>query len=244
VISGAAYGIDACAHRAALAAEGVTIAVLACGVDHPYPSGNRELLDAVASQGIVVSEWPPGTTPTRLRFLKRNRVIAALTSGTVVVEAAGHSGTLNTARHARDLRRPLMAVPGPVTSQFSAGCHQLIREQGAVCVTGSRDVMELLSPIGETMAALTGENPGATARDDTEGLDPDCARVLEALPFRLGAGPAKVALAAGVDLDTALRCLGLLAASGFAERTGNRWRSRPGYACEPKPAETPPIAEP
>jgi DNA processing protein len=146
----------------------------------------------------------------------------------VVVEAAGHSGTLNTARHARDLRRPLMAVPGPVTSQFSAGCHQLIRECGAVCVTGSRDVMELMSPIGETMAALTRESPGATARDGREGLDLDCARVLEALPIRVGAGPAKVALAAGVDLDTVLRCLGLLAASGFAERAGKGWRATPG----------------
>jgi DNA processing protein len=226
VVSGGAYGIDACAHRGALAVEGVTIAVLACGVDHPYPAGNKDLLDAVAAQGVVVSEWPPGRTPTRLRFLVRNRVIAALTRGTVVVEAAERSGALNTARHARDLYRPLMAVPGPVTSEFSAGCHKIIREWGAVCVTGSRDVMELLSPIGEIMAPITGESPGATMRDGTEGLDLDCARVLEALPIRMGAGPAKVAVSAGVDLDTVLRCLGLLAASGFAERTARGWRLR------------------
>jgi DNA processing protein len=157
VVSGGAYGIDACAHRGALAAEGVTVAVLACGVDRPYPAGNQELLDAVAAQGVLVSEWPPGTAPTRTRFLARNRVIAALSRGTVVVEAAERSGTLNTARHARDLRRTLMAVPGPVTSEFSAGCHKIIREWGAVCVTGSRDVMELLSPIGDTLATTPGE---------------------------------------------------------------------------------------
>jgi DNA processing protein len=119
-----------------------------------------------------------------------------------------------------------MAVPGPVTSEFSVGCHKIIREWGAVCVTGSRDVIELLSPIGEAMAAIAAQSPGATARDGTEGLDLDCARVLEALPIRMGAGPAKVALAAGVDLDTVLRCLGLLAASGFAERTARGWRLR------------------
>jgi DNA processing protein len=152
VVSGAAYGIDACAHQGALAADGVTIAVLACGVDHAYPPGHYDLLAGIAAQGVLVSEWPPGRTPNRLRFLIRNRVIGALTRGTVVVEAGLRSGALNTARHARDLHRPVMAVPGPVTSEVSAGCHKIIREWGAVCVTGAHDVLELLTPLGEDPA--------------------------------------------------------------------------------------------
>src|SRR6185437_911026 len=107
VISGGAYGVDAAAHRGALAADGVTVAVLACGVDVPYPAGHADLLDAIAAQGLIASEWPPGRTATRLRFLVRNRVIAALAAGTVVVEAGQRSGALNSARHARDLGRPL-----------------------------------------------------------------------------------------------------------------------------------------
>ena len=149
VVSGGAYGIDGCAHRGALAADGVTIAVLACGVDRAYPPGHEDLLASVAAQGVLVSEWPPGRTPNKLRFLIRNRVIGALTRGTVVVEAGWRSGALNTARHARDLRRPVMAVPGPVTSEGSAGCHKIIREWGAVCVTSAHDVIELLTPLCE-----------------------------------------------------------------------------------------------
>jgi DNA processing protein len=128
VISGGAYGVDASAHQGALGADGVTVAVLACGVDVPYPTAHTELLDAVAAQGVIASEWPPGRTVSRLRFLVRNRVIAALATGTLVVEAGERSGALNTARHARDLGRRLMAVPGPVTSDTSAGCHQIIAE--------------------------------------------------------------------------------------------------------------------
>lgn len=128
VISGAAYGVDASAHSGALGTGGTTVAVLACGVDMPYPAGHKDLLDAVAENGVVASEWPPGRNPTRLRFLVRNRVIAALSAGTLVVEAGERSGALNTARHARDLGRDLMAVPGPVTSEQSRGCHTIIRD--------------------------------------------------------------------------------------------------------------------
>src|SRR6201995_2912506 len=149
VVSGAAYGIDACAHQGALAADGVTIAVLACGVDHAYPVGHYDLLASIAAQGVLVSEWPPGRTPNRLRFLIRNRVIGALTRGTVVVEAGLRSGALNTARHARALPRPVMAVPGPVPSEPSAGCHKIIREWGAVCITNVHDVIDLLTPLCE-----------------------------------------------------------------------------------------------
>jgi DNA processing protein len=142
VISGGAYGIDAAAHRGALATTGLTIAVLASGLRYGYPRGHHDLFAAIAAQGVVVSECPPDRAPTRPGFLIRNRIIAALTRGTVVVEAALRSGALNSAKHARELRRAVMAVPGPVTSDQSAGCHELIREWGALCVTGAADVIE------------------------------------------------------------------------------------------------------
>jgi DNA processing protein len=152
VVSGAAFGVDASAHRGALGADGVTVAVLACGVDVPYPAGHAELLESVAAQGVIVSEWPPGRTVSRLRFLVRNRVIAALAIGTLVVEAGERSGAVNTARHARDLSRPLMAVPGPVTSDQSAGCHRIIRDWQGTLVTTAAEVIEHLSPVGATLS--------------------------------------------------------------------------------------------
>ena len=144
IISGAAYGIDAAAHRGALAADGTTIAVLACGPDDAYPREHRGLLDAIAAHGAVLSEWPPGMLPARERFLARNRIIAALAAGTVVIEAAQRSGTLSTASHARRLGRALMAVTGPVTSATSAGCHQLLRAGAATCVTSAAEVIQTL----------------------------------------------------------------------------------------------------
>lgn len=146
VVSGAAYGIDAAAHSGALVTGGGTVAVLACGVDYPYPRGHQDLLAQITQRGAVVSEYPPGRLPARHRFLARNRLIAALGAGIVVVEAGLRSGTLNTARHARALGRPVMAVPGPVTSVQSAGCHQLIRDHGATCVTDASDVIASMSP--------------------------------------------------------------------------------------------------
>ena len=159
VVSGGAYGIDAAAHRGALAAEAVTIAVLACGVDYPYPAGHANLFAAIAAQGLLMSEWPPGRRPGRVRFLIRNRVIAALGCGTVIVEAGERSGALNTARHAADLGKPLMAVPGPVTSAQSAGCHRIIRDWGASCVTRAADIIEMLSPISVPDALAPGGAP-------------------------------------------------------------------------------------
>jgi DNA processing protein len=220
IVSGGAYGIDAAAHRGALAGRSATIAVLACGVDYPYPAGHANLFDQIAADGLVVSEWPPGRHPARLRFLIRNRVIAALTCGTVIVEAGERSGALNTARHAAELGRPLMAVPGPVTSAQSAGCHQIIREWGATLVTRATDITEMLSPLGAYGAATPRPGP-ASPRDE---LDTDSARVLDALPARGGVGPSTIAAEAGVDLDTVLRCLGLLAGTGFIERCDQGWR--------------------
>ncbi|HEV2370607.1 MAG TPA: DNA-processing protein DprA [Streptosporangiaceae bacterium] len=221
VVSGGAYGIDACAHRSALAAGGSTVAVLACGADVTYPRGHEELFDRIVGRGVVVSEWPPGRLPTKRGFLTRNRVIAALSRGTVVVEAASRSGALNTARHARDQNRPLMAVPGPVTSSQSAGCHEIIRNWGAICVTSAADVVEVL--------AFADDEPMREGRHPLlplDQLDLETSQVLSVVPGRTGRGPASIAAAAGVGLDTVMRCLGLLASAGFIERCPQGWRKR------------------
>ena len=143
IVSGAAYGIDGLAHRAALAGTGRTIAVLAGGVDRFYPSGHDALLQRIVESGAVVSEIPIGAAPTKWRFLQRNRIIAAIAEKTVVIEAGHRSGSLNTAGHALAIGRPTGAVPGPVNSATSAGCHRLIREKGAVLITNAQDVEDL-----------------------------------------------------------------------------------------------------
>jgi DNA processing protein len=227
VISGGAFGIDASAHRGALAADGLTVAVLAGGLSYGYPRGHAGLFEAVSAQGLLVSECPPDQAPTRPGFLVRNRLIAALSRGTVVVEAALRSGALNTARHARDLCRPVMAVPGPVTSEQSAGCHELIREYGAMCVTNAKDVVEHLDP-GDAGAEVGGRlsaGPRHGPAIHTDHLDPVARAVLEQVPARGGRGPASIAIRAGVDLDTAVRTLGLLAAAGFVQRCDQGWRT-------------------
>jgi DNA processing protein len=225
VVSGGAFGIDAAAHRGALAADGVTVAVLACGVDVPYPTAHTELFDAVAAQGVLVSEWPPGRHVSRLRFLVRNRVIAALATGTLVVEAGQRSGAVNTARHARDLRRRLMAVPGPVTSDLSAGCHQVIREWDGTLVTSAAEVIEHLSPVGET---VTDEPPPTSpaAVFPRDLLDLESARVLDAMPRRGGMGTVRVAQRAGLAPAATATLLGQLATGGFVERCDDGWRLR------------------
>lgn len=234
VVSGGAFGVDAAAHRGALSADGVTIAVLACGVDTPYPAAHAELFDAIAAQGVLVSEWPPGRHVSRLRFLVRNRVIAALANGTVVVEAAARSGALNTARHARDLDRRLMAVPGPITSDLSAGCHQILREWQGTLVTSAAEVIEHLSPVSASPAAEPGvtrtgkppvrrQAPSVLPRDQ---LDLDSARVLDALPRRGGIGTVRVAQRAGLAPAITATLLGQLATGGFVERCDEGWRLR------------------
>jgi DNA processing protein len=221
IVSGGAYGIDSRAHRAALAARGTTIAVLASGLSYGYPRGHHELFEAIAAGGALVSESPPDRAPSRPGFLIRNRMIAAASRGTVVVEAALRSGALSTARHAAELCRPLMAVPGPVTSELSAGCHEIIRNTGAVLVTDAHEVIEVISPAGEGLAEPK-RGPGRPR----DGLDAQTTAVLEAIPARGGCGPAQIAVMAGVGLDTAMRCLGELAAAGFIERSASGWRVR------------------
>jgi DNA processing protein len=140
VVSGGAYGIDAAAHRGALAVDGPTVLVAAGGLDRPYPSGNTSIFERAAEVGCLVSEYPPGATPHRARFMARNRIIAALSSGTVCVEAAVRSGSMNTMAFALVYGRRVMAVPGPVTSAMSTGCHHLLRD-GAALVTTAGDVI-------------------------------------------------------------------------------------------------------
>ena len=192
--------------------------MLACGVDVAYPRGNDRLLARTAERGLVVSELPPGSTPTRARFLVRNRLIAALTLGTVVVEAAARSGSLATADRARELGRHLMAVPGPVTSALSAGCHALLRD-GATCVTRAEEVLDLVGVLGAD--AATPVRGPASARDD---LSETVRRVLEAVPVRGGAGEAALARDAGVSTLVVQQVLPPLLVHGLVERTSLGWR--------------------
>lgn len=218
VVSGGAFGIDAAAHRAVQGVGGCTIAVLAGGVDRLYPRGNDGLLRAVAESGAVVSEQPPGTGVTRYRFLDRNRLIAALTGVTVVVEAAARSGALSTAAWASALGRPVGAVPGPVTSVASVGCHLLVRDRGAVLVGRTADVVELAGRMGET------SRPPAAEPSPWDGLDDVTRRVLEALPTRGGSAPAEVAASSGVPSATTRAVLGRLLATGVVVRDSRGWR--------------------
>ncbi|MFJ2174755.1 DNA-processing protein DprA [Streptomyces sp. NPDC087851] len=225
VTSGAAFGVDGAAHRGALAADGATVAVLACGVDVVYPPGHAELVGRIAEQGLVIGELPPGDHPTRSRFVLRNRVIAALTRGTVVVEAEYRSGSLVTARCAQRLGRFTMGVPGPATSGLSAGVHELLRGEG-VLVTDAAEVVELVGDIGDLAPARRGP---VLPRDL---LDPASARVLEALPARGAADGREIARDAGTTADEALGRLYELHSLGFVERRGDRWqlasRTTPG----------------
>ncbi|MEV0979969.1 DNA-processing protein DprA [Streptomyces sp. NPDC049915] len=217
VVSGGAYGIDGAAHRGALGAGGATVAVLACGVDRPYPRGHTELINRIADQGLVVGELPPGDHPTPSRFILRNRVIAALTRGSVVVEAAYRSGSLVTARAAQRLGRHTIGVPGPATSGLSAGVHELLRG-GATLVTDAAEVVELIGDIGE----LAPERRGPVLPRDL--LAPGARRVLAALPGRRGARASDIARDAQTSQDDAIARLYELRALGYVERHGDDWK--------------------
>lgn len=149
VVSGAAFGIDGAAHRGVLAVGGLTAAVLANGVDEEYPRAHTDLIRRIRESGVVISEVPPGSHPTRSRFLTRNRIIAALTRGTVVVEAALRSGSLRTAAQAEELMRVVMATPGPIDSHSSAGVHRWIADRRAELVTSAAEVIELVGSLEE-----------------------------------------------------------------------------------------------
>ena len=218
VLSGGAFGIDAAAHRGALAAGGATVCVLAGGVDVPYPRAHDALIARIADDGLVVSETPPGEPVRRQRFLSRNRVIAALCRATLVVEAAERSGTTATARSAAALNRIVMAVPGPVTSPASAGCHRMIRDGEAILVSTAADVMDLLDLERAARARAPG---GASARDrlgDRERL------LLDAFPRRGTADLERLVLGSGLATADAAAALGLLEADGWVLGDGRGWR--------------------
>lgn len=221
VVSGCAFGIDAAAHRGTLAVGGVTLGVLAGGVDVPYPRAHEALLGRIAAEGVVLSEAACGAAPAKRRFLTRNRLIAALGRGTLVVEAARRSGAATTARWADELSRPLMAVPGPVTSACSAGTHHLIRERGAVLVTSAAEVLEAVARLGEDLAPVL---RGPTRPHD--GLPDRLLAVLEALPARAPAQLEAVAAECGLTPGQARAALGELAVLALVERVDGGWRVR------------------
>lgn len=224
VVSGGAFGIDAAAHRGALAAGAATLAVLACGVDRPYPAAHGALFARIAETGLLVSEWPPGCAPLRHRFLVRNRLIAALTRGTVVVEAAARSGAQATAKRARRLGREVLVVPGPVTSAMSVGCHELLRDPDiqATLVATVEHVIEAVGGIGVDLAHSPERPTGPR-----DGLSDLAARVLDACPVRSGASPERLAAVAGCDVLEVLRVLPALELADLVQWTGTGWRLAP-----------------
>lgn len=225
IVSGGAYGIDGMAHRSALASHGTTVAFLAGGVDRFYPMGHETLLSRIVDTGAVVSELPCGAAPTKWRFLQRNRLIAAASEGTVVLEAGFRSGSLNTAGHAAALGRPLGAVPGPVTSPASAGCHRLLREYDAVCVTDAEQMAELVG--GARRRADHGDVTPGRAPADREDLgtstSPETVRVLDALSTRSPRELADVARRCGLTPSAVMGVLGGLEAIGRAKRHPHGW---------------------
>jgi DNA processing protein len=219
VVSGAAIGIDGAAHRGALAVEGPTVAVLACGVDRAYPAAHQMLLERIVTSGLVVSEYPPGSVPGRHRFLVRNRLIAGMAAGTVVVEAGLRSGAQRTAADASALGRLVMAVPGPVTSGLSAGCHRLVRE-GALLVTRTEEVLEAVGRLGLDLA----DPLGSSVARPTDGLDPVAAVVHDALPVRAHRDARWLAMEAGVPIGAVRVALVDLERRGLVEHCEGRWR--------------------
>lgn len=219
VVSGAAVGIDDAAHRGALGAGGVTVAVLACGPDRAYPAQNADVLRHLWTTASVVSEAPPGSAPTRRRFLARNRLIAGLTRGTVLVEAALRSGALNTATWAELLSRPVMGVPGPVSSAASEGVHERIRSGAATVVTHASHVLEMVGAAGEHLV----EVPRAPARP-RDRLDEVEQQVLEAVPLVSPARVDSIADMARAHVRVADATLRRLRDLGFVERLPTGWR--------------------
>lgn len=238
VVSGAAFGIDTVAHRAALSYERElpTIAVLACGIDRAYPVANKALIDRIAQVGSVISEYPPGSSPARHRFLVRNRLIAALSAGTVVVEAGRRSGTLSTASAAATLGRVLMAVPGPVTSALSVGCHLLLSSGSAVLVTSAEDVLAALGdghpadagdqPVGLGPLMLPAERPRSTDRHPTDGLESEVAKVYDALPARALRTVSQLAVESAIPSTEVMAALAVLELHDLVRRQNGAFRRK------------------
>jgi DNA processing protein len=211
IVSGGAYGIDAAAHRATIASGGRTVAMMAGGLDRLYPSGNAELFVSVTKRGALLSEMPPGVEPTKWRFLQRNRLIAALGAATVVVEANPRSGAVSTANRALELDRPVGAVPGPIGSAASDGCHQLIRAAKASLVTCAQDIMEL---VGSADLYNELENIGLGALET---------RVYDVIGFGV-ADLGEICTQAGLTKAEAEIGLASLSLLGFIELDSHGWR--------------------
>ncbi|MGO4103805.1 DNA-processing protein DprA [Leifsonia sp. YAF41] len=221
IVSGAAYGIDGMAHRSTLASGGLTLAFLAGGIDRFYPSGHDALLARIAEVGAVVSELPCGAAPTKWRFLQRNRLIAAASTATVVLEAGWRSGTLNTAGHAAALGRPLGAVPGPVTSPTSSGCHRLIREYDAICVTNAAEMAELVGSMTQVMFEFADD--GAPQGAIGSGRTSEQVRVFDALSTRAPRPIPDIARRAGLSTGSVIGALGTLDMEGAVRRRESGW---------------------
>lgn len=219
VISGAAFGIDYAAHRGAASVNAPTVAVLASGADRAYPPAHRRMIEHLAQEHAVVSEAPLGAAPQRVRFLARNRLIAALARGTVIIEAAARSGALNTANWSQRLNRVTMAVPGPVTSAPSVGVHHLIRAGAAQLVTSGADVLELVGGAGEHLAAEP-QGP-STSRDR---LSVRQRQVLDAVPYASAAGTTSIAKVAGLGVVEVRKALGRLEDAGLVTGDEAGWR--------------------
>lgn len=237
VVSGAAFGIDAAAHRAALGVDGPTVAVLACGIDSAYPRAHESLLGRIADHGAIVTELPPGSAPLKHRFLARNRIIAALTRGTVVVEAARRSGALATVHRAHEVGRVIMAVPGPITSMASAGPNALLHEGTARAVTCPDDVVRLVTGGATQGDGLSAAGPGPVLAGErghapdpvqlASDLTPAASAVLAALPLRGGRSVDELAARAALPPVVCLAQLGVLEMVGLARRTTRGWRRCP-----------------
>jgi DNA processing protein len=219
IVSGAAYGVDGMAHRAALANSGQTVAFLAGGVDRFYPSGHDELLARIVERGAVVSELPCGSPPTKWRFLQRNRLIAAASQATIVLEAGWRSGSLNTAAHAASLGRPVGAVPGPVTSAASAGCHRLIREFAATLVTNAADMAELAPHMGSVF-------DGGVSDSSSVAASATRIRVLDALSTRSPRAVDDLAARTGLSVAEVQAELGALDVEGAVTERDRGWIAR------------------
>ncbi len=217
IVSGAAFGIDGMAHRAALAVEGPTIAVLACGIDRPYPAQHERLLADIAESGLVVSEYPPGVTAQKHQFLARNRLIAALADGVLVIEAGLRSGARNTVKWARRLGRPALAVPGPVISAASVGCHRMIRDGEALLVTRAEEVVDEAGPLRLSLPAA---GAGGSPEDQLTG---DEALTFAALP-RVGSRlPLEVSRQCGLSLPVVRAALAALELAGLVASDESGW---------------------
>lgn len=219
IVSGLAYGIDAAAHRGALAVGACTMAVVACGIDQIYPAAHAQLHGNILRRGLVATEAPPGARPLKASFLARNRLIAAVSDGVIVVEAAARSGARNTASWASALNRVLMAVPGSITSAMSVTPHWLVQEGHATLITGAADVERLLGPLQpELEIPLCGEEL------PLDRLKPDLRTIREVIGTGEILGVAELSVRTGLSIPVCMAGAAELADTGWLEEVdAQRW---------------------